>query len=255
MNTVSHASSKQHIWIVAILISLAFTYAGVDESLVVCLTELDFLLNLVINTCFGLFYFHISHTLHFKKRFPLQKAVIIVLSAFYLSEFIQFSIFDYDAVDVVEFYSITLPFGSIIILVVNVIYSLIAKQGQEQSQSPTLQIHPFPEHIMWVDSSRGRIRLAEHNILFASLTDTHLEIQTCETKINVFYSLKRLSEMLQQKHEFFRLNKKCLCSRQSISSYRTLSDGRLEVVLRTGKKSVVSKNKASSLKKWLKESH
>lgn len=247
-NSKNLSLSKKHIIWVSLIIGFIFTYTGVDEQLFEVIKHLDFIANFILNFLQAYLLIGLSYHLHFSRKWAFWPALLVVLGTFYIIEMISYSIFEYDTEDVTELITSSLPFGSLIILGFNLIYHLIRNQnlnGLEENQKETE---------IWFDTISGRIKVLEKNIRYAFLTDANLEIHTENSNLKAFYSLKQFEDLLTDKASFFRLNKQYLCRSTTISSFRSLPDGRLEVTLRDAEKCIVSKNKASSFKKWLDES-
>lgn len=240
--------SKRHIFWVSLVLTFLFTYAGVEISIWESFTYLAFNINFILNFVQIYFLIGLTYYLHFTKEFVLWKSIVIVLVVFYLLQLLQVSIIDYEVDDYTELYSITLPFGSLIILIFNFYYNLINKRSNTSFLNGNM---PEP---LWLDTSAGRVKLFANAIKYAYLTDVHLEIHTESNLLKTFYSLKQLQELLDNENSFFRLNKQFLCQKNAISTFKPLSDGRLELTLFNNEKCTVSKNKASSFKKWLNES-
>jgi len=239
--------SKEHIFWTSLVIGLLFTYAGVEENLLEVFTHLDFIINFILNFIEVYLLMCLTYYLYFIRKLNFWIALLISLGVFYLIESLSYTLFDYDTDDITEFFSLTLPFGSLIILVFNLIYHLLRRRPENmETISHEVEI--------WFDTISGRTKVLEKNIQYAYLTETYLEIHTYEGILKAFYSLKQFENLLTDKSTFFRLNKQCLGQRKSVLSFKSLSDGRLEISLLGGHKSIVSKNKASSFKKWLDES-
>lgn len=239
--------TKWHIIWSSLLLTFAFTYAGVDESLWESFTDLAFNFNFLINFVQIYFLIWLSYYLHFVKKVSVLSALLIVFGTFLFLQLLQVWIIDYEEDDFTELYSITLPFGSVCLLAFNLYYHLLKKVGKNKT-TEIEKINP-----LWLDTISGRVKIDENEMLYAFLTETYLEINLEESVHKTFQSLKQLEDLLADRSRFFRLNKKYLSRRDAILSYKSLSDGRLEITLPNDKKCIVSKNKASSFKKWLDE--
>ena len=240
--------SRWHIFPLTLILSLAFTYTGVEENLWLALTHPDFQINLFLNTLeiWGLIYY--AHYLHVKKNKTFWQALWRSLLLFYLIQFLRAVIIEYEPEDYTELWSIVIPFGTILIFTFNYFYHLRKQMNQvQQSKLPPELIHSP----LWLETTSGKVQLAPNEILYADLLPNYLELITPDKTYKSFLSLKKLEEELSPYSSFFRLNKQSLCHAQAVQSYQSLKDGRLEVTLSTGEIRVVSKNKASSFKKWI----
>ncbi len=240
--------SRWHIFPLTLILSLAFTYTGVEESLWMALAHPDFQINLFLNTLeiWGLIYY--AYHLHFRKNRSMGQALWRTLLLFYLLQLLRAVIIEYEPEDYTELWSIVIPFGTILIFAFNYFYHL-RKQMDQVKQSAVL---PEPSHSpLWLETTSGKVQIDPSNILYADLQPNYLELITPDKTFKGFLSLKKLEEELRPYSTFFRLNKQSLCHAQAVQSYRSLKDGRLEVTLSTGEIRVVSKNKASSFKKWI----
>ncbi|MET2986189.1 LytTR family DNA-binding domain-containing protein [Aureibaculum conchae] len=245
-NPTDKPISKRHIIWATLVLTFLFTYAGVKESIWESFTDIGFNINFILNFVQIYLLIRLTYYLHFTKKSVLWKSIAISLGVFYLLQLLQVNIIDYEADDYTELYSITLPFGSLILLIFNFYYNLINKKSNSLLDDNT------PEPI-WLDTSTGRVKLFANTIKYAYLTDVYLEIHTESNLLKTFYSLKQLEELLSNENSFFRLNKQYLCQKNAISTFKPLSDGRLELTLFNNEKCIVSKNKASSFKKWINE--
>lgn len=238
--------SKKHIFWCSLVIGFIFTYVGVDENLLELITDFGFVISFILNVLQAYLLMLLAYHLNFSKKLNFWYALLVTLSIFYAYEFFSYLIFDYDTDDLTELYTSTLPFGTTLIFGFNLVYSLVNK--------PITGSSPEKENMIWLDTLTGRVKLEEDSISFAFLTEAYLEINTSQGTFKTFYSLKQLENLLIDKNSFFRLNKQYLCQKNSIKFYKPLPDGRLEIDISNHKKCVVSKNKASSFKKWIDES-
>ena len=240
--------SRKHIFWTSIVIGMLFTYTGVEEPFFQVIGHLDFIITFIVNSIQAFLLIYLIYWLHLNKKIGIWLAILISLGLFYCIEFIAYQLSAYEQEDITELLTNTLPFGSLIILAFNFYYHLIRKQQKSQIQVKETKA------VIWLDTISGRVQLMENTILYAFLTDTNLEINTKDATHKTFYSLKQLEDLLVEKAQFFRLNKQFLSRRDAILSYKSLSDGRIEISLSNERSCIVSKNKASSFKKWLDES-
>ena len=240
--------SRWHIFPLTLILSLAFTYTGVEESLWLALAHPDFQINLFLNTLEigGLIYY--AYHLHFRKNRHIGQALWRTLLLFYLLQLLRAVIIEYEPEDYTELWSIVLPFGTILICAFNYFYYLRKQMDQvQQGKLPPESIHSP----LWLETTSGKVQIDPAHILYADLLPNYLELTTSDKTYKSFLSLKKLEEELSSYSAFFRLNKQSLCHAQAVQSYQSLKDGRLEVTLSTGEIRVVSKNKASSFKRWI----
>ena len=252
--------SKKHIFYGAFLFAELFTYAGVEIPIWIVHTHLDYNLNFMINTLVIYGIWRWVYFLNFKAGTKLWINILLSLVALFCWESFASVLFEYEAEDFAEMYSITFPFGTLLLVVFNYYYHL-NKQGIEGLRSEetdargeglaNLKTEVKNNSNIWLDTVQGKTKLEEHAILYARLRDVGLTVKTQAMSHTSFYSLKQFEQMLSDKDRFYRLNKQYVASSRAIRSYKALKDGRLKVTLVDDEVCFVSKNKAARLKQWL----
>ena len=239
--------SRRHILPLSLIIALAFTYTGVELSLWKALQHPIFLLNFFLNSLEVGTLIYFTHRLYVRKSYTFNAAVWRSLGMFYSIELLRYFLFDYEAEDYVELYSIVLPFGTLLLLALNYFYRLTYPfiEGKSELDEGEEKAH------FWIETSGGQVQFQAQDIVYAQLRAHYLELITPKGRHKCFISLKKLEELLPQKEAFFRLNKQSLCHFKAVRAYKSLKDGRLEIQLDVGAKPLVSKNKASAFKKWI----
>ena len=237
-----------HIFPLSLILALAFTYTGVEVSLWVALSHPDFLVNLFLNMLEIYGIVHFTYRQYYRQNRSFRQVIWRSLLLLYLIEFLRIPIFEYEPEDFTELWSIVIPFGTILVFTFNYFYHLLKQMEQTHVKLPSSPVRSFS---FWLETLNGKVQLDPSTILYADLCPSYVKLVTFEESYKSFTSLKRIEEEISPHVPIFRLNKQTLCHAQAIQSFRSLKDGRLEVSLPTGETRLVSKNKASSFKRWL----
>ena len=175
--------NKTHIIPFSLLFTIIFTYAGVEYPIWVVHTHLDYNINFVVNFLTIYWIFRFVYYLNFRKSGGLVFNILISLLVLVLEEIASSILFEYDQEDFTEMYSITLPFGSLLLIVINVYYQLV-KQNLIPENSPTNpsqeqlpKILPIEEHLIWLDAAKGKEKVREVDIQFAHLQTQRISHQ------------------------------------------------------------------------------
>ena len=121
-----------------------------------------------------------------------------------LIELFRLLIFDYEPEDYVELYSITLPFGTILLVAFNYFYALHARSPQEKAETlPSNK--PEDTSQFWIETSGGQVQFLPQEILFARLEPNYLTLTTQKGEYKCFISLKKLEELLESCRALFSL--------------------------------------------------
>ena len=250
--------SKMHIIPGSLIFGLLFTYAGVEVPLWEVFFHVDFLIwfNINIVIVFGLW--NLVYFLQFKKDLNLIFNIFLSILALVLWEFSASILFEYEPEDFTELFSITLPFGSALLVAFNIFYHLLKKLYHTQNNSETLNIstptssNSNDQENIWVNTLMGKTKIQEKEIRYVQLTEVGIAIKTNKDIIIGFNSLKSFEDLLVNQSQFFRLNKQYLSSKLGIISFKSLSDGRIQIRLIDDEKCLVSKNKAAAFRQWFK---
>jgi len=240
--------STLHLLILSPIIALAFTYTGVEAGLIESLSHPVFLINFFITLFEVSLLFFLIYYLHF--HYGLHWIVCLGLSllAFFGIEWLMQAILDYEPEDYVEQVSSTLPFGSMIIITMNIIYSFIRRQNSMSEKIKRMQ--EIKEHSIWVKTLKGQQGLIPSQVLCAINKEGYVLIITKDEQIKGFISLKQLQQSLLPEEDYFKLNKQTIAHRSYVEAHESLKDGRIQVSLKDGNTTLISKNRASSFRNW-----
>ena len=244
--------SKRHVFWLTLPLTLIFTYAGVEEGLLEVFQHLDFNINFVFNGIQIYYLIYFAYFLSFKKKYSFPIVLSLVTIVFLLLQMLQVALFNYDDEEYTELYSITLPFGLLVIIAVVGFYSLykniVEEEPREIKGATVNQVKSF-----WIQTSQGKKAFEYEEFQYACLISSLLRVKFKEQEIKTHISLKKLEELLSPDVVYFRLNKQFLSAKSGIRAFKSLKDGRLVVELIDGEEAFVSKNKAASFRKWIDE--
>ena len=93
-----------------LFLSFAFTYAGVEEGIFEAFQNIYFNINFVINAFQVWVLTYLAYHLHFHRQLGFLRSTVLVYALFLGFTWGQRYLFEYEYEDLVEMYSITLPF-------------------------------------------------------------------------------------------------------------------------------------------------
>lgn len=245
MKSLKEKLFEYHVIILTIVVTHIFTYANVDLPFLEVIQHEDYIVNLVLNGLQIYLLFKLSYFLAYKKQKSFLFSTIIGLLVFALVTAGSAYFLDYEPEDYTEMYTMTIPFGAIILIGVNLFY-YYHKQLKSKNSTPSLD-----ERYFWIKTSSGRKKLFPSKFRYAMLDGGILKVFMEDGQIYSDISLSNLEESFEEIDGVLRFNRQSIGKKVAITSLKSKEDGRLELGLFDGAKILVSKNNAASMKKKL----